>query len=218
MQALMIKYVSFDIDKTLVKDSFDQFLWNEEIPKLYAKQNNISLERAKEYVFAEYYKALYIEFVDNWVDVTMWFTRLGLNEWEELLDDMKQHLDLFGDVMETLKDLSKDYELIVISANDARLLEIKLEAEGIASFFVRTFPTVTFAEAMKDNPRVYAKALMELGVQPEEILHIGDNFEKDYAVPKSLGINCLHLDRSKKTSGEHVIHSLREIKDKLKDF
>lgn len=214
----MIKYVSFDIDKTLVKDSFDQFLWNEEIPKLYAKQNNISLERAKEYVFAEYYKALYIEFVDNWVDVTMWFTRLGLNEWEELLDDMKQHLDLFGDVMETLKDLSKDYELIVISANDARLLEIKLEAEGIASFFVRTFPTVTFAEAMKDNPRVYAKALMELGVQPEEILHIGDNFEKDYAVPKSLGINCLHLDRSKKTSGEHVIHSLREIKDKLKDF
>ena len=47
--------ISFDMDGTIIDMNFDEFLWREEIPKLYAKKNGLSLEEAKKVVFKEYF-------------------------------------------------------------------------------------------------------------------------------------------------------------------
>jgi hydroxymethylpyrimidine pyrophosphatase-like HAD family hydrolase len=50
----MIKFISFDLDGTLTHENkrFDYILWNVEIPKIYAKKNDISLKEAEKVIFS----------------------------------------------------------------------------------------------------------------------------------------------------------------------
>ena len=51
-----IQVVSFDLDGTLTDSSFANSVWLEEIPKLYAIKNKISINLAKREVFNNYNK------------------------------------------------------------------------------------------------------------------------------------------------------------------
>lgn len=56
----------------------------------------------------------------------------------------------------------------------------------------------------KPNPRIYEIALERAGnIAPEEALHIGDSFRKDYLPAKSLGMHALLLDRFKTPDAEN---------------
>src|SRR3989344_5768566 len=112
----MIKYISFDLDGTLADNRFDLIIWDEEIPRLYAERNHISLEEAKTKVFAEYYKALYIEKVQQWKDVAYWFKRLDLDDsWEDIIKSASKNISLYTNAINVLEYLSKRYKLLIIS-------------------------------------------------------------------------------------------------------
>lgn len=214
----MIKYVSFDLDDTLTDmKAFDKVMWNVEIPKLYAEKHHLSIEEAEKEVFSEYYKALYVNKIDNWTSLTMWFKKFGLDDWEGFLEDMGEKLSVFDDVFPILEQLSQKYELVMYSANDPRLLKFKLEKTGLKKYFTEVFSSEDGKSNIKGAEGLQFM-LSKLGCEPSEIVHIGDNPVSDYDAPRSLGVATVLLDRKRKREGDHVIHSLAELPDKIADL
>ncbi len=68
---------------------------------------------------------------------------------------------------------------------------------------------------MKKTATFYRQICEILKSEPNEITHIGDHFEFDYLVPRSLGIRAYYLDRSGKEKGEFVLSDLRDIEGKI---
>ncbi len=52
------------------------------------------------------------------------------------------------------------------------------------------------ANALKWNGGLYKKVLDDLGAAPEQILHIGDNWENDFLKPREMGMHSLHHPRA----------------------
>lgn len=214
----MITHISFDLDDTLTDmKAFDKVMWNVEIPKLYAEKNHLSIEEAEKEVFSTYYKALYVQPVENWTSLTMWFEKLGLDDWEGLLADMEEKLSVFDDVFPVLEKLSETYELVMYSANDPRLLEFKLEKTGLKKYFSQVFSSEDGKSSIKGAEGLQFM-LSKLTCKADEIVHIGDNPVSDYDAPKSLGIAAFLLDRKRKREGSHIIHSLAELPGKITDL
>lgn len=73
------------------------------------------------------------------------------------------------------------------------------------------------------DPRIYEIALERAGnIAPEEALHIGDSFRKDYVPAKSVGMHALLVDRFKtpdakewRKSGAIVLPDLVAVKEFL---
>ena len=54
-----------------------------------------------------------------------------------------------------------------------------------------------------------------MGVAPEALSHVGDHLKFDCEAPRQLGIQAYHLDRSRETAGDHVVHDLEEFERRL---
>jgi len=207
----MIKCVSFDCDGTLVDDKYDNFFWNEEIPKAYAEKNNISLVEAKKFVYSEYYKALYIERIANWTNYDYWLERFGLEKEKLLL--ILEHENLVYDdskiILKYLKD--KGYKIVVISNSEKNILDIKLKS---LKHYVDKAISVFNKYGINKGSVVFEKELLDLELKPEELIHVGDDFEQDYLSPKATGIKSYLLRRNSKKEDlqEHEINSLLDLK------
>jgi putative hydrolase of the HAD superfamily len=62
---------------------------------------------------------------------------------------------------------------------------------------------------------VYRRVCTTLVVDPREMVHVGDHYEFDYLVPRTLGIQAFFLDRSKQRKGDSVIWGLRGLDQRL---
>ncbi|MFT4261124.1 MAG: HAD family hydrolase [Candidatus Woesearchaeota archaeon] len=207
----MIKIVSFDLDGTLATEDFDNILWNEEIPYIYSKTNNISLEEAKKHVFSEYYKALYIDKIKDWTSLNYWSDRLNINS-ELIYEDMKNKVKVYKEVIDVLDYLSKKYELIVITNASYEFMKFKLSLEDLESYFKKTFSAPKISKSSKKDLFMYKTILDELNISSKEIVHIGDSAYFDKQIPEQIGIKCYFLDRD---NNQGDISSLEELKDLL---
>ena len=70
---------------------------------------------------------------------------------------------------------------------------------------------------MKKTIGFYRQICQILGANPEEIVHIGDHYEFDYLVPRTLGIQAFYLDRSGEHKGDFVIWNLRDLEKRLSE-
>ena len=61
----------------------------------------------------------------------------------------------------------------------------------------------------KPDPKIYQKIADALDINPSQILMVGDNIRADVNGPKSTGMNAIHLNRKKTSSGS--IFTLEEI-------
>lgn len=70
----------------------------------------------------------------------------------------------------------------------------KLEALGIADRFESAWGGVD-VDAIKPSPRLFEAVLREVGVEPTELLHIGDKPDRDAAAAEAAGCRALALGR-----------------------
>lgn len=213
----MKKYsiISFDLDGTLLDQApFDEALYFEELPKIYAEHKKISFEEAKRFVSSEYDRIGDKDL--NWYRPSFWFRHFGLShDVRQILNGLKHRIKLFAETKEVLEELKKDYELIVITNTPNEFLEFKIEVEGIRNYFKHVFSTIEHFNMTKKHDSLYPSILKLMKIKPEEIIHIGDSYESDYVYPKKAGIAALYLDRKREKSGEGIIHHLSEIKKYL---
>ncbi len=82
--------------------------------------------------------------------------------------------------------------------------------------FERVFSSTSDFGLVKKTVTLYQKICDILKVAPQEMIHIGDDQNFDFEVPRRLGILAFYLDRSGKHEGELTMHSLEEFSEKLR--
>ena len=205
-----IKVVSFDLEGTLVTPDFSQAVWHEGIPFLYASQNDIGFKEAKTVVLAEYQKMG--DQKKDWYDIKYWFKNFGLGNYWKVLEKHKDQLSHFPDVSPALSSLGKKYKLIVATGAAREFLPYLLD--GLDGHFVRIFSSISDYGQLK-SPHFYTKVSQELGVKPNEIVHVGDSMRLDFIAAKEAGIIAFHLDRKQESDNGGSLQSLNELETRL---
>jgi len=103
--------------------------------------------------------------------------------------------ELYPEVLEVLENLSPRFQLAVISNFDGRLRMI-LEHLGISKFFKHVFFSSELG-ADKPDPEIFRRALNLICREPNEVLHVGDDPERDWKAATAVGLSTFQLDRRK---------------------
>jgi putative hydrolase of the HAD superfamily len=203
----MIRFISLDMDGTLVNSRFVEKVWMEGMPRLYAEKSGLDFAAAKEYVVGEYMKvgSDHLE----WYDLRYWIDKFELNIGrDELLELYEDEIETYPEVQEALDILAESYNLVVTS-NAAREF-IDIELDGLSDYFCETFSATSDFREVKKSPLLYSAVCAALGAKPFEVMHIGDHYNYDYESPLQAGLDALFLDRKSMRSGSEVVGDLRE--------
>ena len=103
--------------------------------------------------------------------------------------------ELYPEVVAILEKLQPHYRLAVISNFDGRLRFI-LEHLGISTYFGYVFVSSEIG-ADKPDPEIFRRALRFIGLKPAEVLHVGDDPERDWKAATEAGLSIFRLDRQK---------------------
>jgi len=114
--------------------------------------------------------------------------------------------ELYPEVPRVLNELQPRFELAVISNFDGRLRLI-LEHLGISTFF-RYVLVSSELGADKPDPEIYRRAVKFIDLKPNEVLHVGDDPQRDWEAASAAGLSIFRLDRRK--------NSLRDLLATLK--
>ena len=101
--------------------------------------------------------------------------------------------ELYPEVPGVLDELRPRFQLAVISNFDGRLRFI-LQHLGITKYFTDVFISSELG-ADKPDPEIYRRALKLIHLSPEEVLHVGDDTERDWKAAKTAGLSVFRLDR-----------------------
>ncbi|MFQ6051131.1 MAG: HAD family hydrolase [Candidatus Hydrothermarchaeota archaeon] len=206
----MIRVVSFDVDGTLIDPVFADLVWNQGIPELYAEKEGIDFDQAKKYVLKEYAKIGKDKI--EWYDLDYWLRHFGLNrDYDEVLRNFRDKIRVYPEVTDVLNYLYKKYVLVISSNATKEFLDVELE--GLKDYFSKIFSSISDFNQVRKSANFYSKICQILKIEPSEMVHVGDQWEYDYLVPKELGINAYYLDRSSRKSGDDVITDLSELKN-----
>lgn len=117
------------------------------------------------------------------------------------------HFSVFPDVERTLRSLrARGVRLMLVSNWHAGLRGF-CRAFGLDKYFdviVSSFE----AGYEKPDPRIFAIACARLGLQPEQVLHIGDNPVDDVEGARAAGLAAVHLERPRFDLSLALLHTL----------
>lgn len=204
--------LSFDLTGTLATFGFCDSIYFEGLPRLYASKHGIEIEEAKSYL-----AGCYDEVGDqepDWYDIKYWFKRFELgNGWYPLLNELSHNISFHPEAEPVLASLGKKYEIIMVSNACREFIDV--ETASIRSYFSRIISCVSDFGQVKKTSEFYTMLCQHIGKEPQEIIHIGDNWQFDFVAPREAGLQAIYLDRTKQASGDHVIHTLSELEDAL---
>lgn len=109
--------------------------------------------------------------------------------------------ELFPDAHDVLRELSSRHPLAVVSNFDGRLRLI-LEHLGISRFFAHFFISSEIGYD-KPDPDIFRRAAELLKAPANELLHVGDDPERDWLAARVAGLHVFELRRPE--------NSLREL-------
>ena len=201
------KIVSFDVDGTLVDAEFNDLVWLEEIPHLYAEREGISFEDAYKFVLREYEKVGENDL--RWYDMDHWLRTFGLQKsYGEILQKYEEKIRIYPDARITLEALKGSFPMIVITVMPREFLDVKLKK--LNGYFHTTFSTISDFKGLKTS-NVYREVCLRLDIAMDELLHVGDSWEMDYIEPKKAGAQAFYIDRTGEKEGNRVVRSLEEL-------
>ncbi len=180
------------------------------IPKLVAKKKGTTFKESFSYVTEEYAKIGQDN--ANWYRPSFWFEKFGLDSgWDDVLDSMRDRVVVYRDVESALKRLSKHFKLAVLTQSPHESIRFKLEADGIRKYFGNIVSVIDDLDVARKSSQAFLSFLKILNAGKKELVHVGDDLELDYLVPKRLGIRSFYLDRKGKTKSEDTIRSLSQL-------
>jgi HAD superfamily hydrolase (TIGR01549 family) len=210
----MAKIISFDMDGTLVDPEFTDWVWLHGIPTLYASKKGLPFEEAKAFVIKQYQNVG--EGAIEWYDIKYWFRFFQLEQsWKHLMHEYVDKINIYPDVNDILDGLRGRFPIILTSNAGREFIDVEMEATGLGRYFNRIFSATSDFGEVKKTVGFYQRICQILGTRPHEMVHVGDHYEFDYLVPRSLGIHAFYLDRSGEKKGDFVLRDLRELEERL---
>jgi putative hydrolase of the HAD superfamily len=210
-----IKVISFDLDGTLTDIRFVDSVWLEGIPRLYSVKNGISFDEAKKTVKREYDKIGRERL--EWYDLHHWIEKFSLNvSPRELLASFEHRIRIFPEVPKVLDELEhRGVRLVIVTNARKEFVDAELGKVRIENCFEHVFSSTSEFGLIKKTVNLYRRVCSILEIFPQEMIHVGDDRNFDFNVPRRLGILAFHLDRTSKHKGKFVIHSLEDLNEKL---
>ena len=101
--------------------------------------------------------------------------------------------ELYPEVPGVLEELQPQFQLAVISNFDGRLRLI-LQHLAISKFFSQVFISSELG-ADKPDPEIYRRAARLMNLKPNEILHVGDDPQRDWEAASLAGLSVFQLNR-----------------------
>ena len=194
---------SFDMDGTLIEIEWVNHVWGVALPKLYAQENNINLKKAHRILQEEYDKVGSEN--TNWYKLEYWFDKFNLKKnYRELLLENRDRIKMYGDAKSVLKKLSEKMKTIIITTNASReFIEFGLPIIERCGVISKIYSSVSDFQLIKNDVRFYEQVCADLKKRGmieknSDVVHIGDDLEADFIVPRSVGINAIYLDRNEK--------------------
>jgi putative hydrolase of the HAD superfamily len=121
-----------------------------------------------------------------------------------------EHWQLFADVPLVLSTLSERGLVVGIASNfDRRLLKIR-DGHTTLRQCKRCFVSSEIGFS-KPDPRYFAAVEQQLGLPPEAILLVGDDWENDIVGARAAGWQAVHLRRQRSQIHQSGISSLLEL-------
>lgn len=176
----MLKVVSFDVVGTLVDFNYEDYVWKEAIPQLYAKKQGISFEEAKTYIMKEYKRISNTDI--RWYLPEYWFKHFNLGE--NPIEVFRSHIDkvrFYPEVSSVLRVISQRYDLIIISGTTNNIIEIMIEK--FRPYFKRIYSPVSDCQEVRKTPRFYEMICRFLEIEPCVMAHVGDDWYSDFVSP-----------------------------------
>ncbi len=194
----MNRIISLDMDGTIVKQEWIDYIWNNAIPELYAEQEGIDLEEAKLALFKAYDEVGKGDI--RWYQIPYWFDRFKIKkDPKEFIAERADRIELYEDALDALRSLKK----AVISTNAPReLADVEIEIISKYTEVIKTYSAVSDFGMLKKDPQFYKEVYEDLKrkglvAEPSGIVHIGDDYLNDYIAPLRAGMGAYYLDRSK---------------------
>ncbi len=131
-----------------------------------------------------------------WWDYPDFISKFGLPSrpvWQALRQIHRQRLLVFDDAVAMIKAFYKTGKTMhIISNNPVTGCLMKLETAGLADingskYFTKIFGT-NFTRGMKSQPATWQRTIATLGQPPAKMITIGDNFNEDFKIPHTVGV------------------------------
>ena len=129
----------------------------------------------------------------------------------EILNEALRYV-VFDDVLPTLDELaSRGIRCAVVSNWDCSLPAV-LAQLGVLQRFV-TVSVSAVVGARKPDTRIFRQALEALGLEPAQVVHVGDDLERDIRGAQAAGLRAVLIDRSGRGNDDDAerITSLRSL-------
>lgn len=186
-----IDTVLLDMDGTLLDKYFDDYFWEEYVPKVFAKANNLSPEEAQKALIERYQR---VENTLQWTDLDYWSEQLQLDipELKCRIDHLIQVHPYVIDFLKFTQDIGKQVHLVTNA--HSKTLEIKLRKSDLGPWFSKIVCSEEVGEA-KENPVFWQRLEKILDFDKERTL-LADDTQKVLRSAQNYGIrHLIHVAR-----------------------
>jgi putative hydrolase of the HAD superfamily len=186
-----IDTVLLDLDGTLLDKYFDDYFWEEYVPKVFAQTNGLSPSEAQKALLKRYQR---VESTLQWTDLDYWSEQLQLD-----IPELKCRIDHLVQVHPYVVDFLKFTHLngkqvhLVTNAH-SKTLKIKLGKTTLGPWFSSIICSEEIGEA-KEHPEFWKRLELMLDFNKERTL-FADDTEKVLRAARNYGIrHLIHVAR-----------------------
>ncbi len=143
----------------------------------------------------------------------------------ELVDVYRNHvprITLPEDSREVLGELRTKYTLALLTDGFLPAQQLKVRALGIEDCFKSIVYTEQLGRGFwKPSPVGFERIMQDLDEQPQNMVYVADNEEKDFIAPNKLGFLTIQLirlagvhksiSRQSGAAAQHVAHQIRQL-------
>jgi len=196
----VIKVISLDFAGVIAPKDFIDYFWFVAIPKRIAKFEKITLYEAIKYVENAYESVS--KSMLEWYLPSYWANRFGIND---LIDDaVKESIDVadvYGDAIELIPILGSKYLLIIATNTIEEIVRLYLtKFTSIGKYIKKIYSCINMLKEPNKTERFYKAMIDDLGVNPSDVIHIGDDMIYDGEMPRRIGIRSIIVNRKCKIS------------------
>lgn len=160
-----------DMDGTLLDLAYDNYMWTEHIPAVFARENNISAEEAIARLHETF---LRLQGTLDWYCLDHWADHLKLDV-VALHREQNDRIGFLPGAREFLEEIAGlDLRVLMVTNSHQKTLDIKSEVTGITDFFDGVYTSHALGYAKEDQSFWHALQEAE-GFDKATSLFIDDN-------------------------------------------
>ncbi|GKS60241.1 haloacid dehalogenase [Nitrospira sp.] len=190
-----IEDVLLDMDGTLLDRHFDNYFFEEELPRRYASRHDLSLETARERLMAMYRS---VEGELAWTDLNYWSQQVGIDvvKMHKELDHLVAFLPDAVPFLESLRTRGK--RVTIVTNAHASGVDVKCAKTGLNRYVHRIVDAFQVG-FLKMRPEYWPNCQRLVGFDPDRSLYIDDD---EACLTAARGFGVAHLFHRSKSSSQ----------------